>query len=136
MTYAIMNIISLNPENADDFPDAVPTGEAPVRIGDRFEDCELWRDGLRVLTLLEEAQSALSWQDWAVIRMAQRLAALRPVPPEEQDDPALCSAFERLIADGLSPDIEDALQALVTLGAISQEKAQELMGGTHDGEST
>lgn len=62
MNYAIVengtvtNIIWLYPANASDFPGAVPCGELPVAIGDTYDGEHFFRDGVQVLTPLEQAQ--------------------------------------------------------------------------------
>lgn len=62
MNYAVVengtvtNIIWLYPANASDFPDAVPSGDLPVAIGDTYDGEHFFRDGERVLTALEQAQ--------------------------------------------------------------------------------
>lgn len=62
MNYAIVengtvtNIIWLYPGNASDFPGAVPCGELPVAIGDTYDGEHFFRDGVQVLTPLEQAR--------------------------------------------------------------------------------
>lgn len=62
MNYAIVengtvtNIIWLYSGNASDFPVAVPCGELPVAIGDTYDGEHFFRDGVQVLTPLEQAQ--------------------------------------------------------------------------------
>ena len=59
MNYALIengivtNIIWLYPENASDFPNAVPMGDIPVGIGDEYIDHVFYRNGERILTNLE-----------------------------------------------------------------------------------
>ena len=54
MNYALVengvvtNLISLHPMNADEFPDAVPTGDCPVVIGDTCTDGQFYRNGEQV----------------------------------------------------------------------------------------
>lgn len=61
MNYALIqngivtNIIWLYPGNASDFPNAVPTNDIPVAIGDTYTDGVFYRNGERVLTELEQA---------------------------------------------------------------------------------
>lgn len=52
----VANIISLNDRNASDFPTAVKLGDRPVDIGDTYTDGKFYRDGVEVLTPLEQAQ--------------------------------------------------------------------------------
>ena len=59
MNYALIengvvtNIIWLYPENASDFPNAVPMGDVPAGIGDEYIDHVFYRNGERILTNLE-----------------------------------------------------------------------------------
>ncbi len=60
MNYAIVengmvvNLISLNEENASDFPNAAPVGTLPVFIGDAYMDGGFYRNGELVDLLLDE----------------------------------------------------------------------------------
>lgn len=62
MNYALIedgivtNIIWLYPGNADEFPNAVPMGDAPAGIGDTWDGAHFYREGVRVLSLFEQAQ--------------------------------------------------------------------------------
>lgn len=62
MNYALIengvvtNIIWLYSANASDFPSAVPCGDLPVAIGDTWDGEHFYRDGVRVLTPLEQAR--------------------------------------------------------------------------------
>lgn len=62
MNYALVengvvtNIIWLYPANASDFPSAVPCGDLPVAIGDTYDGEHFFRDGVQVLSALEQAQ--------------------------------------------------------------------------------
>lgn len=62
MRYAIItdgvvtNVIVLYPGNAGDFPDAVPCGDVPVAIGDTWDGQDFCRDGVRVLSPVEQAR--------------------------------------------------------------------------------
>ena len=62
MRYAIItdgvvtNVIVLYPGNAADFPTAVPCGDVPAAIGDTYDGEHFFRDGVQVLTPLEEAR--------------------------------------------------------------------------------
>ncbi|MBR4929747.1 MAG: hypothetical protein IKZ00_02990 [Bacteroidaceae bacterium] len=55
----VANIIWLYPQNADDFPNAVPMGDIPAGIGDTYEDGVFYRNGERVLTLQEQMQKEM-----------------------------------------------------------------------------
>lgn len=61
MRYAIIedgtvsNVIVLYPNNATDFPDAVPCGELPVMIGDTYDGEHFYRNGEQVITPQENA---------------------------------------------------------------------------------
>lgn len=61
MTYALIengvveNMIWLYEGNAADFPNAVPVGERPVRMGDTWDGADFYRNGKKVQTGAEEA---------------------------------------------------------------------------------
>ena len=57
---AVTNIIALNDRNASDFPAAVKLGDRPVGIGDTYTDGKFYRDGLEVLTPMEQAQAEIT----------------------------------------------------------------------------
>ena len=65
MRYAIVtgsivtNVIELNARNASDFPTAVKLGDRPVGIGDTYTDEKFYRDGVEVLTPMEQAQAEI-----------------------------------------------------------------------------
>ena len=65
MRYAIVtdgivtNIIALNDRNASDFPAAVKLCDRPVGIGDTYTDGKFYRDGVEVLTPMEQAQAEI-----------------------------------------------------------------------------
>ena len=65
MRYAIVtdgivtNVIALNDRNASDFPTAVKLGDRPVGIGDTYTDEKFYRDGMEVLTPMEQAQAEI-----------------------------------------------------------------------------
>lgn len=52
----VTNVIALNDRNANDFPTAVKLGDRPVGIGDTYTDGKFYRDGVEVLTQMEQAQ--------------------------------------------------------------------------------
>lgn len=60
MNYALIengivtNIIWLYPNNASDFPTAVPCGDYPVGIGDTYTDGVFYHDGEKLLTPNEQ----------------------------------------------------------------------------------
>lgn len=56
----VTNIITLNDRNAGDFPTAVKLGDRPVGIGDTYTDGKFYRDGVEVLTQLEQAQEEMT----------------------------------------------------------------------------
>lgn len=66
MNYALVedgivtNIIWLHPGNANDFPNAVAMGDLPVAMGDTYDGEYFYRDGERVLTVLEAAQAEIA----------------------------------------------------------------------------
>ena len=73
MQYAIIvdgvvtNVIRLDPSNADDFPAAIPIGDVAAGIGDTYADGAFWRDGVRLLTPLEQAEATIAALDAAVL---------------------------------------------------------------------
>lgn len=56
----VTNIIALNDRNANDFPSAVKLGDRPVGIGDTYADGKFYRDGVEVLTPMEQAQAEMT----------------------------------------------------------------------------
>ena len=69
MSYALIengivtNLIWLHPNNASDFPNAVPLGDVPAAIGDTYADGAFWHGGERILSVAEQlaaAQAALA----------------------------------------------------------------------------
>lgn len=60
MNYALIengevtNVIWLMETNADEFENAVKAGDRPVGIGDTYDGADFYRDGVKVLTPLEE----------------------------------------------------------------------------------
>lgn len=66
MRYAIVtdgivtNVIVLNDRNASDFPAAVKLDDRPVGIGDTYTDGKFYRDGVEVLTPMEQAQAEMA----------------------------------------------------------------------------
>lgn len=55
----VINIIALNDRNASDFPTAVKLSDRPVAIGDTYTDGKFYRDGVEVLTPMEQAQAEI-----------------------------------------------------------------------------
>lgn len=55
----VTNVIVLNDRNASDFPTAVKLGDRPVGIGDTYADGKFYRDGVEVLTPMEQAQAEI-----------------------------------------------------------------------------
>ena len=56
----VTNIIALNDRNANDFPAAVKLGDRPAGIGDTYTDGKFYRDGVEVLTPMEQAQTEMT----------------------------------------------------------------------------
>ena len=56
----VTNVIALNDRNAGDFPSAVKLGDRPVGIGDTYTDGKFYRDGVEVLTPMEQAQAEMA----------------------------------------------------------------------------
>lgn len=55
----VTNIIEMDKRNEQYFPSAVYTGDRPVGIGDTYTDGKFYRDGIEVLTELEEANNEI-----------------------------------------------------------------------------
>ncbi len=49
----VTNLIWLFSANAEDFPDAVPVNDLPVSIGDSYEDGVFYRNGQKLLSVME-----------------------------------------------------------------------------------
>ena len=56
----VTNVIALNDRNANDFPAAVKLDDRPVGIGDTYTDGKFYRDGVEVLTPMEQAQAEIT----------------------------------------------------------------------------
>lgn len=52
----IVNVIWLYPQNAREFPNAVPMGSIPAGIGDSYVDGKFFRNGEALLSREEELQ--------------------------------------------------------------------------------
>lgn len=52
----VVNIIWLNERNEAEWPNAVRLGERMVEVGDTYDGEKFYRDGVEVLTPLEQAQ--------------------------------------------------------------------------------
>lgn len=65
MNYALLNngivenVISINPGNAHEFPNAVPVGEYAVEAGDYFDGTSFYRGGVRVKSVSEALAEVL-----------------------------------------------------------------------------
>ena len=55
----ITNVIVLNPENAADFPNAVPTYDVQTNIGDEYRNGYFYHEGERCYSVREEMEIAL-----------------------------------------------------------------------------
>lgn len=55
----VTNIIWLYPQNASNFPNAVPMNDIPAAIGDTYRDGVFYRDGEKVLALQEQMQKEM-----------------------------------------------------------------------------
>lgn len=59
MTYAVIrdgvvvNLIWLFSTNEEDFPEAVPVNSLPVCVGDSYEDGSFYRNGQKLLPVME-----------------------------------------------------------------------------------
>ena len=56
----VTNVIALNDRNASDFPTAVKLRDRPVGIGDTNTAGKFYRDGVEVLTPMEQAQAEMT----------------------------------------------------------------------------
>ena len=52
----VTNVMVLYPPSAAEFAGAVPCGDLPVAVGDTYDGEHFFRDGVQVLTPLEQAQ--------------------------------------------------------------------------------
>lgn len=79
MNYALIeegivtNIIWLYPENASDFSNAVPMGDVPVAIGDKYIDHVFYRNGERVLTNVETMDQLLIERELVIAELDNAL---------------------------------------------------------------
>jgi hypothetical protein len=69
----VVNIISLNPANAAEFPASVPLGDRPVGIGDTYQNGVFSRDGEPVLTYAERLEAEVAEYDAALTEIANAL---------------------------------------------------------------
>lgn len=65
----VVNLIWLHPDNAVDFPGAVPLGDIPAQIGDEYDGQQFLRNGQRVQSLLEEARDTIAQLDAALLEV-------------------------------------------------------------------
>jgi len=65
----VVNLISLHPDNAADFPSAVPLNGVPVQIGDTLENGVFYRNGEPVRTVLEEMYGQMAELDAALLEV-------------------------------------------------------------------
>ncbi len=63
----VVNIAVIYEGNAHEFANAVLTGDIPVRIGDAYADGVFLRDGVRLLSPLEQANATIAELDAAVV---------------------------------------------------------------------
>jgi len=68
----VVNTIVLNPNNAHDFPNAVPTDGLPVTIGDTHENGKFYRGGVEVGLEPEPEEPDIDYDD----ELTDALAAL------------------------------------------------------------
>ena len=65
----VTNVIALNDRNANDFPAAVKLGDRPVGIGDTYTTGKFYRDGVEVLTPMEQAQAEIETYKSALMEL-------------------------------------------------------------------
>lgn len=75
----VTNTIALLPYNAQDFPNAIDTGERPVQIGDTFDGEKFYRNGKEVHTEIEEKDITIDRLNTAGAEAMQSLNAEPPV---------------------------------------------------------
>ena len=75
----VTNTIALLPYNAQDFPNAIDTGERPVQIGDTFDGEKFYREGKEVHTEVEEKDITIGRMNAAGAEAMQSLKAEPPV---------------------------------------------------------
>lgn len=74
----VVNTIALLPYNAQDFPNAIDTGDRPVQIGDTFDGEKFYREGKEVHTEVEEKDITIGRMNAAG---AEAMQALNSEPP-------------------------------------------------------
>ena len=52
----VTNVMVLYPPSAAEFAGAVPCGDLPVAVGDTYDGEHFFRDGVQVISALEQAQ--------------------------------------------------------------------------------
>lgn len=67
----VVNIIYLHPMNADEFPNAVPTNDLPIEIGDTYTEGKFYRDGKEIVYVPTEPTYTL---DEAATILAQEVS--------------------------------------------------------------
>ena len=55
----VTNVIPLNDRNPSDFPTAVKLGDRPAGSGGTYADGKFYRDGMEVVTPMEQAQEEI-----------------------------------------------------------------------------
>lgn len=75
----VTNTIALLPYNAQDFPNAIDTGDRPVQIGDTFDGEKFYREGKEVHTEVEEKDITIDRMNEAGAEAMQSLKADPPV---------------------------------------------------------
>lgn len=75
----VTNTIALLPYNAQDFPNAIDTGDRPVQIGDTFDGEKFYREGKEVHTEVEEKDITIDRMNAAGAEAMQSLNAEPPV---------------------------------------------------------
>ena len=75
----VTNTVVLLPYNASDFPNAIDTGDRPVRIGDTFDGEKFYREGKEVHTEVEEKDITIDRMNAAGAEAMRSLNAEPPV---------------------------------------------------------
>ena len=78
----VVNTIALLPYNAQDFPNAIDTGDRPVQIGDTYDGERFYRNGKEVYTEIEEKDITIDRMNYTGAQAMQAaMQALDSEPP-------------------------------------------------------
>ena len=77
----VVNTIALLPYNAQDFPNAIDTGDRPVQIGDTYDGEKFYRNGKEVHTEVEEKDITIGRMNTAGAEIVQTSAKSSGIEP-------------------------------------------------------